>query len=237
MDGMRPLTIDECDQILELIARGFKYTDKNGANRHFRPNKQVALALELEASLGIRIGDILKLTPGNFKGDKLATKEDKTGKVQYRTINREVSEYVKDYALENGIKPNQELFNITVRAVQKQLKRVTDYLGLDFISTHSFRKMFATEAFKDSGYNLQVVQRLLNHASIKTTEGYIDTMAEQVNATSANMCFIRNRTSKPAITQNIEEDAPAAAAPATEVPPTEEVMPLVKTPSGQVSLF
>lgn len=76
---------------------------------------------------------------------------------------------------------------------RKQLKRVVDYLGLSFVSTHSFRKIFATEASKNSGYNLQIVQKLLNHASIKAIERYIDTMAEQVNATSSNMCFIRNR--------------------------------------------
>ncbi|MFR0778975.1 MAG: tyrosine-type recombinase/integrase [Zhenhengia sp.] len=59
-----------------------------------------------------------------------------------------------------------------VQALQKQLKRVVDYLGLSFISTHSFSKMFATKVSKDSGYNLQIVQKLLNHASIKAIEIY-----------------------------------------------------------------
>lgn len=110
--------------------------------------------------------------------------------MQYRDINTEVSEYVKDYTLENGIKPGEKLFNVKVRNVQKQLERVAEYLQLDFVSTHSFRKLFANETYKDSGYNLEVVKRLLNHTSIATTERYIETMQEQVNATSAKMCFL-----------------------------------------------
>ncbi len=190
MTTCRPITIEECEQILTLIRAGFKYQDENDRRRYFQPNPQIALALALEASLGIRIGDVLELEARNFKGNKLITQEKKTGKVQYRDINTEVSEYVKDYALENGIKPGEKLFNVKVRNVQKQLERITKYLQLDFVSTHSFRKLFANEAYKDSGYNLEVVKRLLKHTSIATTERYIETMQEQVNATSAKMCFL-----------------------------------------------
>ncbi len=186
----RPITVTECEQILTLILNGFKYQDENGSKRYFKSNPQVALALALEASLGIRIGDVLDLEVRNFRGNKLITKEKKTKKVQYRDINMEVSERVKDYALESGIKPGDKLFNIKVRSVQKQLKRVTDYLNLDFVSTHSFRKLFANEAYCDSGYNLEIVKRLLNHSSISTTERYIKTLQEHVNATSRKMCFI-----------------------------------------------
>ena len=43
-------------------------------------------------------------------------------------------------------------FPVTERAVQKQLHIVCDYLGYDGISTHSFRKWYATEIYKNSGY-------------------------------------------------------------------------------------
>lgn len=115
----RPITVSECEQILILIQFGFKYQDSFGNKRYFKPNPQVALALGLEASLGIRIGDVLELEVRNFRGNKLITKEKKTGKVQYRDINAAVSEYIKDYALENGIRLGDKLFNIKVRNVQK----------------------------------------------------------------------------------------------------------------------
>ena len=41
------------------------------------------------------------------------------------------------------------------------------------ISTHSFRKWYATEIYKSSGYDIALVQRLLQHSSAATTQRYI----------------------------------------------------------------
>ena len=93
----RVLELDEYRQITELFLNGL--TNKNG--NIFRPNRQIALALQLQASLGLRIGDVLNLRVNNFKNGKLETREDKTDKLQYRDINRNVFDYIKDYAIEN----------------------------------------------------------------------------------------------------------------------------------------
>jgi site-specific recombinase XerD len=62
---------------------------------------------------------------------------------------------------------------MTVRAVQKQLKRAADYLGLSGISTHSFRKYFATSIYLENGYNIELVRTLLQHSSAAITQKYI----------------------------------------------------------------
>ena len=80
---------------------------------------------------------------------------------------------VENYCLRNGIKPAEKMFPICERAVQKQLKLVCDYLGYEGISTHSFRKWYATEIYKDSGYDIALVQRLLQHSSAAVTQRYI----------------------------------------------------------------
>ncbi len=67
----------------------------------------------------------------------------------------------------------EALFPITERAVQKQLALVCDYLGYEGISTHSFRKWYATEIYTNSGYDIALVQRLLQHSSAATTQRYI----------------------------------------------------------------
>ena len=131
----RALELTEYKQIVELFLNGF--TNKDGST--FRPNKAIVLALQLQASLGLRIGDVLNLQVNNFRNGKLELREDKTDKLQYRDINRHVFDFIKDYAIENKLSQTDKLFKITVRAVQKQLKIVCDYLGLDNISTHSFR--------------------------------------------------------------------------------------------------
>ena len=65
------------------------------------------------------------------------------------------------------------MFPITARAVQKQLHIVCDYLGYEKISTHSFRKWYATEIYKANGYDIALVQRLLQHSSTEVTQRYI----------------------------------------------------------------
>jgi len=182
----RVLELDEYREIIQLFLEGFTNTD----GTIFRPNKQIALALQLQASLGLRIGDVLNLQVNNFKNGKLETREDKTDKLQYRDINRNVFDYVKDYAIENKLSLTSKLFNVGVRAVQKQLKIITDFLGLSNISTHSFRKMFATTVYEQNANNLELVKELLNHTSIATTQRYIRVSQKEINKASANVDFI-----------------------------------------------
>lgn len=84
-----------------------------------------------------------------------------------------IQQYVENCCLRHGIKPADLIFPVTERAVQKQLHIVCDYLGYEGISTHSFRKWYATEIYKNSGYDIALVQRLLQHSSAATTQRYI----------------------------------------------------------------
>jgi len=184
----RPLELAEYREIVRLLRNGF-ITENESV---FRPNKQIALALQLEASLGLRVGDVLALRVNNFRDGKLEIHEEKTGKLQYRDINRGVYDYVRDYAIENQLPPTAKLFSVGVRAVQDRLKTVTDYLRLENITTHSFRKMYATFAYEENGHNLELVKELLNHTSIATTQRYIRVSQQTINTASAKMNFIES---------------------------------------------
>lgn len=84
--------------------------------------------------------------------------------------------------LRNGIDRNALLFPITERAIQKQLHIVCDYLGFEGISTHSFRKWYATEIYKANGYDISLVQRLLQHSSAAVTQRYIGMEPQRIEA-------------------------------------------------------
>ena len=186
----RPLEFEEYKQIMNLINEGFKYFEDN-KEKTFRPNSKLYLALTLQANLGLRIGDVLSLTPNNFRMGKLIITEDKTDKMQNREVNPQIIELVKDYAIEEGIKPNDKLFNrLGVRAVQKQLKIITNYLGLENISTHSFRKMYAVNVYEQNNNNIELVKELLNHTSIATTQRYIRVKQKEINAASKKVILI-----------------------------------------------
>lgn len=182
----RPTEVDEYRIIVETMGNGF-VTESGAA---FRPKKQIALALQLQASLGLRIGDVLSLRVNSFKNGKLETVEIKTGKLQYREINQAVTDLVKDYAIENALSPTDRLFKEKVRDVQTQLKLVVDHLGLSNISTHSFRKMFATTVYNDNDRDIRLVQQILNHNSVATTERYIPIYQSQIDRACANINFV-----------------------------------------------
>jgi integrase len=171
------LSEEQYTEILQTIESGFMNS---------RPNPKVGAILRLEANLGIRISDILNLTLDDIVYDngryRLDIIEQKTGKKREFTVPLQIVEYIRQYNKSNGIADNQIIFDITERAVQKHLKKVCDYLGYENISTHSFRKFFATSIYKDNDFDIVLVQKLLQHSSPETTQRYIGISQKQVES-------------------------------------------------------
>ena len=185
----RPLEYDEYMTIITLCQKGFTYKDEYGVKHIFRPNKQLAMAFILQANLGLRISDVLKLKPSTFKNDKLEVIEKKTGKLQYRTINRNLKELIYEYALENNIKSNDYLIQVKVRAIQKQLSIIANYLNLTNISSHSFRKLFGVTVYNQTNGNIELLKELFNHSNISTTQRYIKVSQKQIDEISSSIDF------------------------------------------------
>ena len=162
------LTTEQYREIITTMKEG-------GAG--FRPNERVATALVLEGNLGIRISDIVRLRLCDIVMDgnryRLAITEQKTGKQRVFTVPLVIYQYMENYCLRNGIDRNALMFPLTTRAIHKQLARVCEYLGYEGISTHSFRKWYATEIYRNNGYDIALVQRLLQHSSAAVTQRYI----------------------------------------------------------------
>lgn len=175
----RAVDKQEFELIISTIQQGF--TTSTG--QKIRANQRVAAALCCEANLGLRIGDIvkLKLTDIVYESGRyhLDITEEKTKKKRTFTVPHEIYTYLQSYALEKGIKPKQRLFDITVRAVQSHLKMTCDYLGLENISSHSFRKFFANSIYLQD-YNVEIVRTLLNHSSVAVTQHYLSVDTKQV---------------------------------------------------------
>lgn len=185
----RPLEYDEYMTIITLCQKGFTYKDESGIDHIFRPNKQLAMTFMLQANLGLRISDVLKLKPSTFKNDKLEVIEKKTGKLQYRTINRNLKELIYEYALENNIKSNDYLIQVKVRAIQKQLAIIANYLNLTNISSHSFRKLFGVTVYNKTNGNIELLKELFNHSNIATTQRYIKVSQKQIDEISSSIDF------------------------------------------------
>ena len=173
----KALTTEQYKEIIQTMKEGFCGC---------RPNERIATALVLEGNLGLRISDIVKLRLCDIVLDggryRLEIVEQKTGKRRIFTVPLVIQQYIENYCLRNGLRRDERIFSLTERAIQKQLKIVCDYLGFEGISTHSFRKWYATEIYKNSGYDIALVQRLLQHSSAATTQRYIGMETQRIEA-------------------------------------------------------
>ncbi|UYZ39049.1 tyrosine-type recombinase/integrase (plasmid) [Clostridium beijerinckii] len=186
----RALESDEYDKIIELLKTGFIYENKNGKMSRFKPQPNVALALSLEATLGLKISDILQLKVKDFHEDTLEILEIKTNKLQYKKIDPQISEYIRNYALENRLSLNDHIINVGIRWIQNRLQKVSRHLGLLNIGTHSFRKFFATYVYIKSNGDIDLVRRLLNHSSISVTQEYLNTSQKKIDEISQAINFL-----------------------------------------------
>ena len=176
------LTTEQYKEIIQTMREGFCGC---------RPNERIATALVLEGNLGLRISDILSLRLSDIVRDgdryRLEITEQKTKKKRVFTVPLVIQQYIENYCLRNGIGKTERIFNLTERAISKQLALVCDYLGFEGIGTHSFRKWYATEIYKNNGYDITLVQRLLQHSSAAITQRYIgiepQRIEEEVNGT------------------------------------------------------
>lgn len=175
------LTKEQYTEIINTMRTGFS---------DHRPNNKIATALVLEANLGLRISDIVQLRLNDIVKDgdryRLDITEQKTGKKRVFTVPTEIYNYIKQYCIDNEIKSNEQIFKLTERAVQKHLKLVCDYLEYEGIGTHSFRKFFATNVYKDNDYNIILVQELLQHSSPTITQRYIGISSKDIEKALQN---------------------------------------------------
>lgn len=91
----RVINRDEFAQIISTIRDGFHLS----CGRRVNPNKRVATALTLQANLGLRIGDIVKLRLVDIVSESgryhLNIKEEKTGKARTFTAPAEIYIYLQ----------------------------------------------------------------------------------------------------------------------------------------------
>lgn len=175
------LTMDQYREIIQTMKQGFSGT---------RPNERIATALTLEANLGLRISDILKLKLSDIIRDgdryRLDIVEQKTGKSRTFTVPLALYQYIRLYCIDHGIQEGDVIFPLTETAVQKHLRTVCGYLGIEGVSTHSFRKFYATSIYNDSGCNIELVRTLLQHSSTAVTQRYIGIQTKDVEQAIEN---------------------------------------------------
>lgn len=172
-------TEKEYTDIINLLKTG--YIDNEGIKH--RPNRQVATILVLECNLGCRLGDIIAMTTDSVIKEngvyKLNIKEQKTKKKRSFIVPLPIVEYIEEWKKDNHINSGR-LFDISEPAVWKALRAVTSYLGLENVSSHSFRKCAAQTLYEKSGYDVALVSQWLQHSNTAITQTYLKRNSRQM---------------------------------------------------------
>ncbi|HEY9877955.1 MAG TPA: tyrosine-type recombinase/integrase [Leptolyngbyaceae cyanobacterium] len=125
-----------------------------------------------------RCGEVVSLERQDLRGDEIVYRASKTKTRTTRTA--QVSPQLTQYLAEVSLPSKGYLFpsgsgsgHLTVRAVDKWVRRSAELIGLDGVSTHSFRRSQATHLHL-GGVPLRAIQRITGHATLAALERYLD---------------------------------------------------------------
>lgn len=139
------------------------------------------LAMELLYGGGLRVSELVQLNYGQIdlssgvarvlgKGRK--ERLCPLGKVAIAVLKKFRDEFAKDRVPGAAVLVNPDQSRMTVRAVQLMLKRYLTLAGLPLdLTPHKLRHSYATHLL-NAGADLRLVQELLGHASLATTQVY-----------------------------------------------------------------
>ncbi len=135
------------------------------------------LLIEILYSAGLRVSELVNLKINdldlnNKTGWVRAGKGNKDRMfILAQTVVNSLNKYINDYEIKEFLFPGKN-FTITTRNVQKIIKKTALKANINKkITPHSLRHSFATHLL-ESGTDIRMIQVLLGHASLNTTEQY-----------------------------------------------------------------
>ena len=145
----------------------------------FRTSKpRNRLILELMARGGMRISEVLKLTPADINDRRLTLREPKSGRDQeFVFIPQRLADRLRDYIREKGVQPNQRVFPICYEASREMVAKAGSVVGIH-LRPHDLRRHAATYASR-SVVPIEIISKIiLRHSNLSTTERYLGKISD-----------------------------------------------------------
>ena len=147
-------------------------------------NNKSRLIISLLYSSGLRVSELvnLKVEDLNLQKGIGWVRKGKGGKDRQIIISNNLANELKGY-LENK-KDNIYVFSkekaLTTRNIQKIIKRTKERAGINKkVTPHTLRHSFATHLL-EQGTDIRMIQVLLGHSSLNTTQVYAHISSEQI---------------------------------------------------------
>jgi integrase len=154
-----PWTILEKETVDEMIFRTLGHRDR--------------IMLELMARGGMRVGEVLKITPGYIDDRRLIIREPKSKKeTEVVFIPQKLAIRLKEYIQERAIQTHKRIFPLSYQADRAVVKKAGRLVELS-VRPHDLRRHAATYASR-SGTPIEIVSKvILRHANLSTTQRYL----------------------------------------------------------------
>ena len=136
------------------------------------------LILELMARGGMRVGEVLKLTPDDISGQKLLIRDPKSGREQEVIfITQKIADRLREYINSKNIAFNQRIFPISYEAARSMVKKAGEMVGVR-LRPHDLRRHAATYASR-AGVPIEIVSKIiLRHSNLSTTQMYLGKVSD-----------------------------------------------------------
>tara|TARA_Y100000996_G_scaffold415066_1_gene408036 strand:- start:1990 stop:2970 length:981 start_codon:yes stop_codon:yes gene_type:complete len=169
----KPISEDQIDQLINQL--------KKVSKKSWVQKRNLAL-LYLLYGCGLRISEALSITKQHLGNKQTITILGKGNKERLIPVLEIINQSIKNYLKEMpyDIANNVSIFlgdrgaPLKASAFQRDLKQARINLGLPKTTTpHALRHSFATHLLKNGG-DLRVIQELLGHSSLSTTQIYTE---------------------------------------------------------------
>lgn len=136
-------------------------------------NVRNRLMLELMARGGMRVGEVLNLTPRDIQERTLAIQKPKSGRTGETVyVPRKILVRLTGYVRAQNIDKKDRIFPISYVAAWSMVKKAGKMVDIE-LRPHDLRRHAATYASR-SGTPIEIVSKvILRHADLSTTQRYL----------------------------------------------------------------
>lgn len=195
MSGRRPLTPEEERRFLRTL-RKLDPRDRALFTTQWLTGFRISEVLSLSVGSVFRKGQLVEqigVPPRRLKGKRGGTRWVPMAP----ELRRALTPLLRVLEKQHGLTPELPLFVSRMRGpdgspkpmtrflADKLLKRTCALAGIDDdgrLGTHSLRKTFARNVYRNSGNDIMVLKAALHHSSLATTEKYLEASEEEVRA-------------------------------------------------------
>jgi integrase/recombinase XerD len=136
--------------------------------------------VSLMADSGLRRAEVAALRWDDIDGCRILVRNGKGSEARVTFIGDLTLEFLNDWAGRSKRRQVGSLSGLTAWGVTSACRRASERSGIRF-SSHDLRRYFATQLARNE-VNAFVLQRLMGHANISTTLGYLTLAAEDLQA-------------------------------------------------------